>query len=141
MSDENKDLGDKAEEAFDKAKETAKDAADEVKDAIDDTKETIKNDADNGKMVAIIAHLTFIGWIVAIIMNNNNKTALGSYYIRQTLGIFILAFLLGLIPVIGCFAAIIAVVLLVMSFINAINEKMVPTPVVGQYFQDWFKSL
>ncbi|PIB29373.1 hypothetical protein BFP77_06505 [Maribacter sp. 4U21] len=91
--------------------------------------------------MAIIAHITFIGWIVAIIMNNSNKTELGSYYIRQTLGIWILTFLLGIIPIIGCFAWIIGLILVIMSVINAANEKMVPTPVLGEYFQDWFKSL
>jgi ElaB/YqjD/DUF883 family membrane-anchored ribosome-binding protein len=164
MSEENKDLGDKAEDAFDAAKDKAKDLGDKAEDAFDsakekagefadkaeeaakDFKEDVKetfdpNNPDSGKTVAIIAHITFIGWIVAIIMNNNNKTELGSYYIRQTLGIWILTFLLSIIPIIGCFAWIIGLVLVIMSVINAANEKMVPTPLLGEYFQDWFKSL
>ena len=42
---------------------------------------------DNGKTVAIIAYITLIGWIIALIMNNGNKTALGSFHVRQSLGI------------------------------------------------------
>lgn len=46
MSEENKDLGDKAEEAFDKAKDAAKDAAEDAKEAASDfadgAKETAK---------------------------------------------------------------------------------------------------
>jgi ElaB/YqjD/DUF883 family membrane-anchored ribosome-binding protein len=152
-----KDAGDKAEEAFDNAKEKASDFAEDAKEkasdfadkaeeAAKDFKEDVKetfdpNNPDSGKTVAIIAHITFIGWIVAIVMNSSNKTELGSYYIRQTLGIWLLAIVLSWIPIVGCFAFIICLVLVVMSVINAANEKMVPTPLLGDYFQDWFKSL
>ncbi|MEM9648547.1 MAG: YtxH domain-containing protein, partial [Bacteroidota bacterium] len=85
MSEEKKDLGDKAEEAFDNAKETAKDAAEDVKEAAQEFKEDVKDAFDpknpeSGKTVAIIAHLTLIGWIIAIIMNSSNKTEVGSFY-------------------------------------------------------------
>ncbi len=144
--EEAKDLGDKAEDAFDKAKEKASEFADDAKEAAKEFKEDVKetfspNNPDNGKMVAIIAHITFIGWIIAIIMNSNNKTELGSYYIRQLLGIYLVFFALSFIPLVGCFTWILAVVLIIMSLLNAVAEKMVPTPVVGAYFQDWFKSL
>ncbi len=164
MSEENKDLGDdandamenakkkaenlgdKAEDTFDKGKKEAKDFGDKAEEAAKDFKEDVKNtfdpkNPDSGKTVAILAHITFIGWIVAIIMNSSNKTELGSYYIRQTLGIYLIFFVLSFIPVVGCFTWILALVLIVMSVINAANEKMVPTPLVGEYFQDWFKSL
>lgn len=175
MSEEKKDLGDKAEDAFDaskekaqdlggkaeetfdnakektkefadEAKEKASDFAEDAKEAAKDFKEDVKetfdpNNPDSGKTVAILAHITFIGWIVAIVMNSSNKTELGSYYIRQTLGIWILAIVLSWIPIVGCFAFIICLVLVIMSLINAANEKMVPTPLLGDYFQDWFKSL
>ena len=128
MSEENKDFGDKAEEA-------AREFKEDVKKTFD------PQSPDNGKTVAIIAHITVIGWIVALIMNSQNKTEFGSYYIRQTLGIWILGFILGIIPVIGCFAFIICVVLIIMSLVNAANDKMVPIVGLGTYFQDWFKSL
>ncbi|PWL39538.1 hypothetical protein DKG77_01505 [Flagellimonas aquimarina] len=71
MSEENKDLGDKAEEAFDKAKEAAKDAAEDAKEAAGDFadeakktanefKEGIKNaGGDNKKILAGILGLIF----------------------------------------------------------------------------------
>ena len=128
MSEEHKDFGDKAEDA-------AKDFKEDVKKTFD------PQNPDNGKTVAIIAHITVIGWIVALIMNSQNKTEFGSYYIRQTLGIWILGFILGIIPVVGCFAFIICVVLIIISLVNAANDKMVPIVGLGDYFQDWFKSL
>lgn len=155
--EEAKGLGDKAEEAFDNAKEKASDFAEDAKkktsdfadkaeEAAKDFKEDVKetfdpNNPDSGKTVAIIAHITFIGTIIALVMNNGNKTELGSYYVRQTIGIWLLALVLTWIPIVGCFAFIICVVLIVMSVINAANEKMVPTPLLGDYFQDWFKGL
>ncbi|MBT2159968.1 YtxH domain-containing protein [Zobellia barbeyronii] len=132
MADENKDFG--------------KDFADDAKKAADDFKEEVKktfdpNSPDNGKIVAIIAHLTIIGWVVALIMNSQNRTEFGSFYIRQTLGIWLLTIVLGIIPIVGCFAAVIGLVLIIMSLINAASNKMNLTVVVGEYFQDWFKGL
>ncbi|WP_298995211.1 YtxH domain-containing protein [Flagellimonas sp. S174] len=146
MSDENKDLGDKAEEAFDKAKDAAKDAAEDAKEAAKDFQEDVKEafdpkNPDSGKTVAIIAHLTLIGWIIAIIMNSSNKTEIGSFYIRQVLGIFLLGFVLGLIPVVNLIAWIFPVILWVISLIGSINGNQKPVFLVGEHFQNWFKSL
>lgn len=49
MSDENKDLGDKAEDAFDKAKESAKDLGDKAEDAFDNAKDKSEKAYDNAK--------------------------------------------------------------------------------------------
>lgn len=49
MSDEKKDLGDKAEDAFDKAKESAKDLGDKAEDAFDNAKEKTEKAFDNAK--------------------------------------------------------------------------------------------
>lgn len=141
-----KDLGDKAEEAFDDAKEKASEFADkaeeEAKDFKEDVKETFSSDnPDNGKTVAIIAHLTLIGWIIALVMNNGNKTEMGSFYIRQVLGIMLLGFVLAMIPIVNFVAWIIPLILWVISLVGALGDKQKPVLLVGDYFQDWFKSL
>lgn len=128
MSEEKKDFGDKAEEA-------AKEFQEDVKQAFD------PKNPESGKTVAIVAHLTLIGWIIAIIMNSSNKTELGSFYIRQVLGIMLLGFVLGIIPVINLFAWILPFILWIASLIGAINGNQKPVFLVGEYFQDWFKSL
>jgi hypothetical protein len=128
MSEENKDFGDKAEEA-------AKEFKDDVKQAFD------PKNPESGKTVAIIAHLTLIGWIIAIIMNSSNKSELGSFYIRQVLGIMLLGFVLGIIPVINLIAWIFPFILWIVSLIGAINGNQKPVFLVGEYFQNWFKSL
>jgi hypothetical protein len=128
MSEEKKDFGDKAEEA-------AKDFKEDVNKAFDPA------NPESGKTVAIIAHLTFIGWIIAIIMNSSNKTEIGSFYIRQTLGIYLVGFVLGIIPIINLFGILITFILWIISLIGSINGNQKPVFLVGEYFQNWFKSL
>ncbi len=95
---------------------------------------------DNSKTIAIVAHITFLGWIVAVVLNSQNKTEFGSFYIRQMLGIFLMSFA-GFIPVIGWAMVIFSVVLWVLSLVNAIGDKIIPVPVVGELFQDWFRGM
>jgi hypothetical protein len=128
MSEEKKDFGDKAEEA-------AKDFKEDVHKAFDPA------NPESGKTVAIIAHLTFIGWIIAIIMNSSNKTEIGSFYIRQTLGIFLLLIVTSFIPLINLVGWLLGVVLWIVSLIGSINGNQKPVFLVGEYFQNWFKSL
>lgn len=49
MSEENKDLGDKAEDAFDSAKEKAKDLGENASEKFDDAKESVKEFAGDAK--------------------------------------------------------------------------------------------
>jgi hypothetical protein len=146
MSEENKDLGDKAEEAFDKAKDAAKEAAEDAKEAASDFKEDVNkafdpSNPESGKTVAIIAHLTLIGWIIAIIMNSSNKTEIGSFYVRQVLGIFLVGFVIGIIPVVNLIGWIFPLVLWIISLVGSINGNQKPVFLVGEYFQTWFKGL
>ncbi len=128
MSEEEKDLGEKAKEA-------ANDFQEDVKEAFD------PKNPESGKTVAIIAHLTFIGWIIAIIMNSSNKTEVGSFYIRQVLGIFLLGIVCSLIPIVNFIAWILPLVLWIMSLIGSINGNQKPVFLLGEHFQNWFKSL
>ena len=95
----------------------------------------------DGKTKAIVAHITIIGWIIALVVNSNEKDEIASYYVRQTLGIYLLGIVLGIIPVINLIAWIVVLVFWIMSLIGAIQGEMKETPLVGKYFQDWFKSL
>ena len=126
--EEKKDFGDKAEEA-------AKEFKEDVNKAFDPA------NPESGKTVAIVAHLTLIGWVIALIMNSSNKTELGSFYIRQTLGIGLLGLVLGLIPIINFIAWIFPLILWIVSLVGAINGNKKPVFLVGEYFQSWFKGL
>jgi uncharacterized membrane protein len=95
----------------------------------------------DGKTKAIVAHITIIGWIIALVINSNEKDEFASYYIRQTLGIYLLGIVLSIIPVINIIGWVVVFVLWLLSLIGAIQDERKETPVVGKYFQDWFKSI
>lgn len=99
------------------------------------------SDTDNGKTVAIICHFTLIGWIIAIIMHSNNKTELGSYYLRQMIGMFLTMFVLSWIPFLNLLAILVLFIFWIISLIGAINEEKKPIPLLGELFQDWFKGI
>ncbi|TXE12802.1 YtxH domain-containing protein [Seonamhaeicola algicola] len=147
MSDE-KNLSDDLNDMLGDAKEGVKKAADKAEDFADDAKETAKeftNDAkevlSDGKNVAIIAHITLIGWIIALVMNNGNKTEFASFYIRQMLGLIICSFVLWFVPVVGWILNLVLIVFWIMSLVGALGGEKKETPVIGKFFQDWFKSL
>lgn len=159
MSDENKDLKDDLDDMIGDAKESAKKAgekitqkaselADDAKELASDAKEKAAEFADeakevlsDGKNIAIIAHLTIIGWVIALIMNSNNKTELGSFYIRQMLGLLIIAFITSWIPILNFLIFIVLFIAWLMSLIGAFGGEKKTTFLLGNQFQDWFKSL
>jgi uncharacterized membrane protein len=97
------------------------------------------------KVVAIVAYLTLIGFLVAIIIHMNKKTKLGAYHLRQMLGFILTSFLvivLLVIPIIGWLLIpvfyICMLVLWILGLVAAINGQMKPMPVVGPLYQKWF---
>jgi uncharacterized membrane protein len=101
------------------------------------------------KTAAIIAYLTLIGFIVAILIHNGKKTKLGAFHLRQVLGIFVTGLavgvsqiLLAFIPILG-WLAILALwitmfIIWLMGLIAAIGGQMKPAPILGPYYQKWF---
>lgn len=105
---------------------------------------------DQGKTIAILSYITLIGWIVAIVMHGSNKTQLGAYHIRQSLGFMIFSIALVIVfslitfailmaaPFIGILFSLISwllyigiIVLWIIGLINAINGQMKPIPIIG----------
>jgi len=143
MSDD-KNLRDDLNEMLDDAKESTKEFTDDAKTAAkefaNDAKETYNEVSSDGKNVAIIAHITLIGWIIALVMNNGNKSEFGSFYIRQMLGLILFS-LVGIIPIIGWIMWLVVLAAWIMSLVSALGGTMKPTCLFGQQFQEWFKSL
>lgn len=98
-----------------------------------------------GKSRAVLAHITTIGWIIALIMNSKEKDEFASFYIRQVLGIVILAIVASAvaltIPVLGLLLPLFTVGLLVYSLVGAFQGKRLLVPFVGDKFQEWFKMI
>jgi len=95
----------------------------------------------DGKTKAIVAHLTWIGWIIALVLNSNEKDEFASFYIRQNLGLMLAGTILTFIPVVGWILAIVVFVFWIISLIASIQGEKKETPYLGAYFQDWFKML
>lgn len=95
----------------------------------------------DGKTKAIVAHITYIGWIIALVINSSQKDEIASFYIRQLLGIYLFSIVISFIPVINLFGWLAALVFWILSLVGAINGEMKETPIVGKYFQDWFKGI
>lgn len=102
----------------------------------------------DAKIKAIISHIFLVGWVIALVLNMNNKEEYASYYIRQNLGLMIISFIIGfinVIPILGQLITIVAGIILfifwLMSLIWSITDVMKPVPFIGNQFQEWFKSL
>ncbi len=111
---------------------------------IDVTSESNGGPSKDGKTRGLIAHFTLIGWIIAVVQNNNeNKDDFASFYIRQMLGLLIWMFVSGILTVvlIGLVMYVAGIVFWFMSVIAANNGEKREIPFVGKYFQDWFKDM
>ncbi len=103
--------------------------------------------SDHGKSVAIVAYITLIGWIIALIRNNSDKSALGSYHLRQSLGIMCLFVVVNVIfgfidiPFISWIVWAGIFVLWVLGLLSAINGELRPIPLFGRNFQEWFSGI
>ncbi len=99
-------------------------------------------DINKGKTIAILAYCTLIGFIIAIIMHQSEKTKYGAFHIRQALGLFIFGvgailvltaigwfmwFLWVLLPVIQ----ISLLVFVILGIVNAANGKAKKLPLIG----------
>ena len=100
------------------------------------------------KTVAILSYITIVGFIVAVVLHGNKKTPLGTFHLRQALGLWITAIacwvVLMIIPVIGWimipFVMLGIFVLAVIGFIGAASGKMKPIPILGDKYQQWFNN-
>lgn len=112
---------------------------------------------DPGKIVAILSYCTLIGFIIALVMNSDqkNKSELGVFHIRQALGIFvtslammIVSFIFVFVPVLGWIISIViniaylgVFVFWILGLISAINSQRKALPVVGEFYQNLFKGI
>ena len=106
----------------------------------------------DGKTIAIISYFTWIGWIIAFVMFNSNKSRLAAYHLRQSLTLMILGILVYIvqimlifIPFLGWAIAVLLwiglVVLWVFGLIAAINGEEKPMPVIGLTAQNIFSGI
>jgi len=102
----------------------------------------------DGKTIAIIAYITIIGLLIAIILNNDKKNSFAAYHIRQGLGIGLTGLVIGIIvviPILGWLVFLVGWLLILIMWIsgllNALNGKEKPVPILGNKYQEWFKGV
>jgi len=115
--------------------------------------------ASEDRTVAILSYITIFGFIVAIIMHSGKKTALGSYHLRQVLGLIvagfalsiaamITGFVLAFIPFIGPIILMIfwpvlmlgGLVIVIMGLLAALKGEMKPVPLLGEPIQKYLAN-
>jgi len=105
------------------------------------------NSKEKGKPAAITGYILIIGVFIAMSMNSEDKNTFASFHIRQALGLSITFISLGLIisnfdnPMISISMWVFLSVLWTYGIFSAINGQTKPIPLLGNYFQKWFKSI
>lgn len=102
---------------------------------------------NEGKTIAIISYITWIGTLIAFIMNNEKKNPFAAFHIRQMIGLSILSIVNAF--VIRSFAGsyftwaidILLFVCWIIGFIGAIQGEEKKIPLLGDQFQEWFKGI
>lgn len=103
--------------------------------------------------LAWVSYLTIIGWIIALIMYNDSQkgNTIVRFHIKQSLGLWIVAFLfwvvliiLAIIPILGWVVAVIItpifyiglLVLWIMGLIYAAQGEEKHIPLIGKFFDE-----
>ena len=102
------------------------------------------------KIVAVLAYIGPIGWILGWIFNNNQPSGFGRFHLRQAAGLYIFSFLLNLalsasmlIPVLNALASLLypllglgLFILWLIGIIRAISGEAIILPVIGRTIED-----
>ena len=107
-----------------------------------------KKDVSEGKGLAVVAYLTWVGILLAFVLNMEKKNSFVKFHIRQALMIYVSGFMCGvvmIVPILGWIAGFIGFILLlifwIMGLVSAINGEENRIPIIGDLAQDWFKGI
>lgn len=104
-----------------------------------------ENTVEEGKTTAIISYITIIGLIIGFIMNNSKKNTFASFHIRQMIGLTLLSIIVNILTrvswIVGTVLLVGVIILWVIAFIGAVNGQEKKIPLLGDQFQEWFKSI
>lgn len=100
----------------------------------------------DGKTLAIVSYLTFIGLIIAIIMNLEKRNPFTLFHIRQMFGLMIMLIFSNLVEqyvnsLLGTAFWVITFACWLFAIYYAIKEEYKPIPVFGEKFQEWFRNI
>jgi uncharacterized membrane protein len=100
-----------------------------------------------GKTLALVSYIWLFGIIIAYFLNNDKRNPFVYFHVRQSLGIWLTMWAIGLIVtnfdnlMISIAFLIFFGVLFVYAFITCLGGKAYPIPLVGEFYQRIFSSL
>ncbi len=99
-----------------------------------------------GKKLAVISYITFIGLIIAIIKNSEKRNPFTLFHIRQMFGLMIMLIFSNLVEqyvnsLLGTAFWTITFACWIFAIYYAIKEEYKLIPVLGEKFQEWFKNI
>lgn len=102
--------------------------------------------SNEGKTIAIISYLWWVGLLIAFIMNNKARSGFASFHIRQSLGLSLMSFAIGIIvkygiDLVGNILFLGVFVLWVIGLLGAIQNEEKEIPFIGNLFQEWFRNI
>ena len=111
--------------------------------------------ADSVKNAAIVSYIFLIGWLISYFaMYKDNKTALSSYHLRQSLllhlGIIVINVALTIIIMIlptailgylSYLAYIVYIIFIILGAVSANNSEQKALPLIGDKAQTMFPSI
>ena len=107
---------------------------------------------DQSKTISVVSYITIIGWIIALIMRQNEspKSELARFHLRQSLGIHLLSFALSIAQLLlnamylgfmGNLLTIAVFVLWLLGLLAAIQGDFKRIPFIGQWCEDNFNFI
>ena len=99
-----------------------------------------------GKTLAMLCYFTFVGLIIAFLMNMEKKNPFIFFHARQMLGLILMLIVSNVFEAyihswIGTIMWFITFICWLYGLITAIQGEAKEIPIIGSYFQDWFKNI
>ena len=106
-----------------------------------------QNTIDEGKTLGLVAYLTLFGTLIAFFMNQEKRNPFTSFHVRQGLGLGLIYILIAMVissldsMMISMSFWIFFSILYFYGLFGAITGKCNKIPILGDLFQNAFKSL
>ena len=106
-----------------------------------------QNTIDEGKTLGLVAYLTLFGTLIAFFMNQDKKNPFTSFHVRQAFGLGLLYIMIAFVVssldsmMVSMSFWIFFSVLYLYGIFGAITGKMNKIPILGDIFQNLFKSI
>lgn len=107
----------------------------------------IDNKNSKGETLALVSYIWLFGVVIAYFMNKEKNSALVYFHVRQSLGLWLSMWAIGLIisnfdiAMLRLSFWVFFGVLFIYGIGTAVTGKMQPVPLVGKFYQKIFKSL